>query len=180
MIAKRARLREKSYKENVKLALCLTAPMFFILSVGLHCKTFLQKFVNDKINGDHPLRLELGPTTGRCPWLNMAPDFALSCSFTCLLDCPTQCFVLLRVTQDQIHGHFFSPVPDLLSDLVNILSKGFLSWFPRCLHHQIPSCFLVLWLFFLIIPSGFRCFLKIIPKIHSSSCNIFWALDLVS
>ena len=107
MIAKRARLREKSYKENVKLALCLTAPMFFILSVGLHCMTFLQELVNDKINGDHPLRLELGPTTGRCPWLNMAPDFALSCSFTCLLDCPTQCFILLRVTQDQIHALFF-------------------------------------------------------------------------
>lgn len=109
MIAKRARLREKSYKENVKLALCLTAPMFFILSVGLHCMTFLQELVNDKINGDHPLRLELGPTTGRCPWLNMAPDFALSCSFTCLLDCPTQCFILLRVTQDQIHALFFFP-----------------------------------------------------------------------
>lgn len=54
MIAKRARLREKFYKENVKLALCITAPMFFILNVGLHCMTFLQKLVNDKINGDHP------------------------------------------------------------------------------------------------------------------------------
>lgn len=42
MIAKRARLRAKSYKANVKLALCLTAPMFFIFSVGLHYD-FLQK-----------------------------------------------------------------------------------------------------------------------------------------
>lgn len=42
MIAKRARLRAKSYKANVKLALCLTAPMFFIFSVGLHYDFFAE------------------------------------------------------------------------------------------------------------------------------------------
>lgn len=42
MITKRARLRAKSYKENVKLALCLTAPMFFIFSVGLHYDFFAE------------------------------------------------------------------------------------------------------------------------------------------
>lgn len=42
MITKRARLRAKSYKENVKLVLCLTAPMFFIFSAGLHYDFFAE------------------------------------------------------------------------------------------------------------------------------------------
>lgn len=42
MIAKRARLMAKSYKANVKLALCLTVPMFFIFSAGLHYDYFAE------------------------------------------------------------------------------------------------------------------------------------------
>ena len=40
MTAKRAKLRAKSYRENVELAPCLTAPMLFILSVGLRFVSF--------------------------------------------------------------------------------------------------------------------------------------------
>ena len=100
--------------------------------------TFLQKLVNDKINGDHPLRLELdkpdvlGSYGSRlCSLMLIYLSFGLPHPALCALE---------GHSGPNSRSFFFFPVPDLLSDSVNILLTGFLSWFSRCLHHQLPSC----------------------------------------
>ena len=61
-LLKEINIRQKLTKKNIKLALCLVAPMLFILNIGLYSVTFCRS-CNDKIsvNSKISLRLEPGP-----------------------------------------------------------------------------------------------------------------------